>query len=103
MPPAVEQTAPQPIAQTVSQPTEGADTPATVGTGDAVERARQAVADLDPAPGLEELEMGAARIEVDDKRMINCRADLNQLVPFKYDWAGRSISTAAPIIGCRKK
>jgi ribonucleoside-diphosphate reductase beta chain len=37
--------------------------------------------------GLEELEMGAARISVDDKRMINCRADLNQLVPFKYDWA----------------
>lgn len=27
------------------------------------------------------------RINVDDKRMINCRADLNQLVPFKYDWA----------------
>ncbi len=21
------------------------------------------------------------------RRMINCRADLNQLVPFKYDWA----------------
>jgi ribonucleoside-diphosphate reductase beta chain len=31
--------------------------------------------------------MGAARLQVDDKRMINCRADLNQLVPFKYDWA----------------
>jgi len=31
--------------------------------------------------------MGAARIQVDDKAMINCRADLNQLVPFKYDWA----------------
>ncbi|OGT54065.1 MAG: ribonucleotide-diphosphate reductase subunit beta [Gammaproteobacteria bacterium RIFCSPHIGHO2_12_FULL_42_10] len=37
--------------------------------------------------GLEELEMGAARIQVDDKRIINCRADLNQLVPFKYQWA----------------
>ncbi|HEY8570461.1 ribonucleotide-diphosphate reductase subunit beta [Microbulbifer sp.] len=53
----------------------------------AVEAARAAVADLDPAPGLEELEMGAARIQVDEKRIINCRADLNQLVPFKYDWA----------------
>ena len=31
--------------------------------------------------------MGAARIQVDDKRIINCRADLNQLVPFKYTWA----------------
>ncbi len=37
--------------------------------------------------GLEELEMGAARIQVDDKKIINCRADLNQLVPFKYKWA----------------
>jgi ribonucleoside-diphosphate reductase beta chain len=42
---------------------------------------------LDVAPGLEELEMGASRITVDDKAMINCRADLNQLVPFKYQWA----------------
>ncbi|MEM7019102.1 MAG: ribonucleotide-diphosphate reductase subunit beta [Pseudomonadota bacterium] len=39
------------------------------------------------ASGLEELEMGAHRIQVDDKRIINCRADLNQLVPFKYQWA----------------
>jgi ribonucleoside-diphosphate reductase beta chain len=31
--------------------------------------------------------MGAARIRVDDKKIINCHADLNQLVPFKYDWA----------------
>lgn len=37
--------------------------------------------------GLESLEMGAGRVEVDDKQMINCRADLNQLVPFKYHWA----------------
>lgn len=52
-----------------------------------LERAKQAAENIDPAPGLEELEMGAKRIQVDDKRMINCRADLNQLVPFKYDWA----------------
>ncbi|MCB1827702.1 MAG: ribonucleotide-diphosphate reductase subunit beta, partial [Coxiellaceae bacterium] len=37
--------------------------------------------------GLESLEMGADRIQVDDKQIINCRADLNQLVPFKYEWA----------------
>ena len=37
--------------------------------------------------GLEDLEMGASRIQVDDKKIINCRADLNQLVPFKYTWA----------------
>lgn len=39
------------------------------------------------ATGLEAIEMGAARIQVDDKKIINCRADLNQLVPFKYTWA----------------
>jgi ribonucleoside-diphosphate reductase beta chain len=52
-----------------------------------VEAAAAAVANIDLAPGLEELEMGASRISVDEKAMINCRADLNQLVPFKYDWA----------------
>jgi ribonucleoside-diphosphate reductase beta chain len=28
-----------------------------------------------------------SRVTVDAKRIINCRADLNQLVPLKYDWA----------------
>ncbi len=37
--------------------------------------------------GLENIEMGAARVHVDNKQIINCRADLNQLVPFKYKWA----------------
>ena len=61
------------------------NTPADAGSN--VSKAAAAVATIDIAPGLEELEMGARRIEVDQKRMINCRADLNQLVPFKYDWA----------------
>ncbi len=52
-----------------------------------VASARQSINKIDTAPGLEELEMGAKRVEVDDKKMINCRADLNQLVPFKYEWA----------------
>ena len=54
---------------------------------DLVAKAKESIANMDVTPGLEELEMGAARVQVDDKRMINCRADLNQLVPFKYDWA----------------
>jgi len=29
----------------------------------------------------------AGRIRVEDKRIINCNADVNQLVPFKYKWA----------------
>ena len=60
---------------------------ALAASSDAVEAAAQAVAEMDVAAGLEELEMGAARVSVDEKAMINCRADLNQLVPFKYDWA----------------
>ena len=27
------------------------------------------------------------RVSVEDKRIINCKADVNQLVPFKYRWA----------------
>ncbi|MDO8696658.1 MAG: ribonucleotide-diphosphate reductase subunit beta, partial [Pseudomonas sp.] len=52
-----------------------------------VARAKAALDALDVAEGLAELEGAAARVAVDEKRMINCRADLNQLVPFKYDWA----------------
>jgi ribonucleoside-diphosphate reductase beta chain len=52
-----------------------------------LEKANAAIAHLDVAAGLEELEMGAARLKVEDKRIINCHLDLNQLVPFKYDWA----------------
>ena len=62
---------------------------------DAMDSAAPSVPDTFSAPGydhggatgLEEVEFGAGRISVDDKQMINCRADLNQLVPFKYKWA----------------
>ncbi|MCB1827245.1 MAG: ribonucleotide-diphosphate reductase subunit beta [Coxiellaceae bacterium] len=37
--------------------------------------------------GLEEIEMGASRIRAEDKKIINCPLDVNQLVPFKYTWA----------------
>jgi ribonucleoside-diphosphate reductase beta chain len=30
---------------------------------------------------------GSGRIRVEDKSIINCHADVNQLVPFKYKWA----------------
>lgn len=52
-----------------------------------VRRAIESITALDVAAGLEGLESGAERITVDQKQMINCRADLNQLVPFKYEWA----------------
>ncbi len=55
--------------------------------GDRAKQAKQAIEVLDTKEGEEELEGLAGRVQVDDKAMINCRADLNQLVPFKYDWA----------------
>lgn len=38
---------------------------------------------LTPAPSAPD----ARRVTVDDKRIINCRADVNQLMPIKYGWA----------------
>lgn len=56
--------------------------------------AQDAAAFKGGATGLESLEMGSARIRVDDKKIINCHADLNQLVPFKYEWAWDKYLTA---------
>ena len=53
----------------------------------AIARAKKALNDLDIQEGLDELEGTSARVHVGDKQMINARVDLNQLVPFKYDWA----------------
>ena len=51
---------------------------------------RQAAAEQEAAataPVVAEESISTERVTVDQKAMINCRADLNQLVPFKYDWA----------------
>ena len=58
-----------------------------VEAGERAKQAQEAIDELDTKQGEEELEGLAGRVQVDDKAMINCRADLNQLVPFKYDWA----------------
>jgi ribonucleoside-diphosphate reductase beta chain len=39
------------------------------------------------ASGLGDIVRTTARPRVDDKAMINCRADVNQLLPMKYRWA----------------
>ena len=78
--------APEPAAINYNQGV-AADAEAAAMMADNVNRAKGSIDQIDIAPGLEELEMGAARVSVDEKAMINCRADLNQLVPFKYDWA----------------
>ncbi len=63
------------------------ENPNPIESGDRAKLAKEAVLELDTKEGEEELEGLAGRVQVDDKAMINCRADLNQLVPFKYDWA----------------
>ena len=69
------------------------ETPQTnvnIGEGSRAEAARKAVNAIDETAGNEELDemmANAGRVQVDQKMMINCKADLNQLVPFKYDWA----------------
>ncbi|WP_026785192.1 ribonucleotide-diphosphate reductase subunit beta [Pleomorphomonas koreensis] len=39
------------------------------------------------ASGLGAIDRGGGRVRVDDKAMINARADVNQLLPMKYGWA----------------
>ena len=80
---AAQQVVDAPAAPTAAATDTATPEPATA----AMQAAEAAVANIDTSAGEEELEIGAARISVDEKAMINCRADLNQLVPFKYDWA----------------
>jgi len=71
---------------TAPEPTAAEPAPAEPSP-EAMQAAEAVIANMDASAGVEELEMGASRVSVDEKAMINCRADLNQLVPFKYDWA----------------
>ena len=76
--------APQPQEEQVEQPKVALQ---TGSLSDRLERAKKAVADFDKQTGEEALQGMGSRVDVDQKAMINCRADVNQLVPFKYDWA----------------
>ena len=80
-----EKLADQQEAETVAPQTN-----TNIGEGSRAEAARKAVNAIDETAGNEELDemmANAGRVQVDQKMMINCKADLNQLVPFKYDWA----------------
>jgi ribonucleoside-diphosphate reductase beta chain len=81
--PSQEATPAKPVMDTAApQPSK------SIEEGTRAEIAREAVKNLDEKAGNAELdEMMGSRVQVDDKMMINCNADLNQLVPFKYDWA----------------
>ncbi|MFU8814759.1 MAG: ribonucleotide-diphosphate reductase subunit beta [Pseudomonadales bacterium] len=81
--------APQQVADSFTAPITVAEpsvTPNATKTA-VLQQAEAALAELD-APMVGQGTPGEyQRVTVDQKRMINCRADLNQLVPFKYDWA----------------
>ena len=78
--PSLEQTKPEVIHEYMEEHI-------PVEPGIRAKQAKESLELLDTKEGEEELEGLAGRVQVDDKAMINCRADLNQLVPFKYDWA----------------
>ena len=72
---------------TAPEPAAAAEPASAEPLPEAMQAAEAVIANMDASAGVEELEMGASRLSVDEKAMINCRADLNQLVPFKYAWA----------------
>ena len=78
----------QPTVQ--EAPAQAESAPTNIEEGSRAEIARKAIENFDESQGIKELDEmqgNAGRVQVDDKAMINCNADLNQLVPFKYDWA----------------
>jgi len=94
--PEIKNEAPAPKAEAQqTEPPQPAETAVSTESSKIVEgsraaAAREAVNNLDETAGMEELDEmmeNAGRVQVDQKMMINCKADLNQLVPFKYDWA----------------
>jgi ribonucleoside-diphosphate reductase beta chain len=62
--------------------------PAQQNVGGVLEQAVAELRSLDIDAGVKELdESFAGRVNVSQKQMINAQADVNQLVPFKYEWA----------------
>ncbi|MEK9500844.1 ribonucleotide-diphosphate reductase subunit beta [Gemmatimonadota bacterium DH-20] len=66
-------------AQTATAPVRTAPDPAI--------REPEPVPTVDGNTGLGSIDRDGGRVSVDDKAMINARADVNQLLPLKYQWA----------------
>ena len=73
--------------QVKAQEPEPTDNPLPSEGSDRLTKSREKIAKFDQKMGEEALAGMGTRVHVDQKAMINCRADVNQLVPFKYDWA----------------
>ena len=78
---AAEQAAQQAAAEQAAQQAAAEQAQQQAQQQAAAHVAAPAAAPVDVASGKDQ------RVTVDQKAMINCRADLNQLVPFKYEWA----------------
>ena len=78
---AAEQAAQQAAAEQAAQQAAAAQAQQAQQQAAAQAVAAPVAAPVDVASGKDQ------RVTVDQKAMINCRADLNQLVPFKYEWA----------------
>ena len=75
------------VQEAVAEVPEVKEEASSVEAGARAAQAAQSLQNLDVEEGVKELDALGGRVEVDQKAMINCKADLNQLVPFKYDWA----------------
>ena len=63
----------QPTEEVVAEiPKKNVTSELNTESSDRASQARQAIADLDPAEGVKELEALGGRVEVDQKAMINC-------------------------------
>jgi ribonucleoside-diphosphate reductase beta chain len=77
--------APQPTAGVPGARRPFSETAPDAGTG--VDPHAAELDSAGTATGLGSVEAGAGRVDVSEKRMINGRADVNQLLPMKYTWA----------------
>ena len=73
--------------QTQEFTTDFQDPPAVASSFDEVIQAAKSILQATDLYSDEVLEMESERVVVEDKQMINSRADVNQLVPLKYEWA----------------
>ena len=78
---------PEKMAQQETVQSEPVKETSSIPKSNLISDVSKALESLDVEAGMKDLEGASGRVDVDQKQMINCRADVNQLVPFKYDWA----------------
>ena len=82
-----KQVLPDPKLQNVEEVNEPQSDVIVVEQNSSTEEVGSTLTDEDLKLAKEDLDTLEGRVQVDQKAMINSRADLNQLVPFKYEWA----------------